>query len=106
MKRPTEIQILNLKFKIQWLTAKQSGDLKEYGACDREKAAIRISRVLTPEMTATVFLHEVIHAIQFCLDMNPSAVDEEEVAERVSVGLVSVCQQNPNVLKWWNRLLK
>ena len=101
-KKPTLIKVLGFQYSIKWVETYSAGDC--LGWCDSSDLTITIVSKQPDTALANVFLHEVIHAINY--SMNIEGVDEEKLTNRLANGLCSVWYDNPQVWNWWSKLLK
>ena len=103
MRFPTEINILGLSYKIKFVPLEDAGNDK-LGWCDCTSLQIYIAEDQPKSALANTFLHEVIHAINYSMDI--SSGDEEKLTTRLANGLCTVWKENKDVLKWWVSQLK
>jgi len=65
-KLPTQKQYpKSIHFSLQTYEIRFVKNLKHYGDTDPEKKLIRIKAGLSPRMTLTTFVHELLHVIEF-----------------------------------------
>ena len=105
--KPKKIQILNLVYKIRWVdNAIQIGS-EAQGWCDFENQLIVINSDNSPQIVAEVFLHEILHALLFALDLTDTAeIDHEQIVSRSATGICTIWKQNPAAFKWWMEQMK
>jgi hypothetical protein len=107
MNKPKKIQILNLVYKIRWVdNAIQIGS-EAQGWCDFENQLIVINGDNSAQIIAETWLHEVLHALLFALDLTDAAeIDHEQIVSRTATGLCTIWKQNPAAFKWWTEQIK
>ncbi len=101
-KKPTEIKILGFQYTIKWIDECSAGE--NLGWCDTTALTISIVANQPNTALANTFLHEVIHAVNY--SMNIDSGDEEKLTNRLANGLCSVWSENPRVWAWWSSLFK
>ena len=107
MTKPTKVQVLNLKYAIRWVdNAIQIGS-EAHGWCDFENQLIVINGDNSPQIVAETWLHEVLHALLFALDLaDTSNISHEQIVARTATGICTIWKQNPAAFKWWSDLMK
>ena len=100
---PKRIKIGNLWFGVD---IHDDGDAESHGTFGHMNPVnqrIRIRRGMAPQLLASVFIHEVIHAIYFnsYLFGPDGGPDEETVVRHTTAGLCQLWQDNPEALRWW-----
>lgn len=73
MKLPKSFQLAGIKWSVQFVEG-----IVELGRCDRDSAQIILRKGLSPEITASVFCHELVHAITFTMgvtDQDEKTID-------------------------------
>jgi hypothetical protein len=105
--KPTKVQVLNLEYAIRWVDDAIQIGSEAQGWCDFENQLIVINADNSAQIVAEVFLHEVLHALLFALDLaDASKVDHEQIVSRTATGLCTIWKQNPAAFKWWSDLMK
>lgn len=107
MTKPTKVQVLNLEYAIRWVdNAIQIGS-EAHGWCDFENQLIVINGDNSPQIVAETWLHEVLHALLFALDLvDTSNIDHEQIVSRTATGICTIWKQNPAAFRWWSDLMK
>ena len=107
MKRPDKILVLSNWFEIHWLDQAASDATKSFGTCNTNTQVITISCGMKPTLIADTFLHELIHALCWQMDIphNLDGITEENICRRISTGLTAVWVSNPEAFRWWASLL-
>jgi hypothetical protein len=107
MTKPTKVQVLNLEYAIRWVDNVIQIGSEAHGWCDFENQLIVINGDNSPQIVAEVFLHEVLHALLFALDLTDTAnIDHEQIVSRTATGICTIWKQNPTAFKWWTELMK
>jgi hypothetical protein len=110
MERPTRVKAGAVWYEVVWgdeafyRTADQSP-----GQCDFRLQRITVMDGLTPERTACVFAHEVVHAVMHSecwRDSQKDSYTEENVCDIAGYSMVRFWQDNPQVFDWWIGLVK
>lgn len=76
--------------------------------CDTTLLVIRIYADMPPTRLAACFLHELIHALHAAspLANRHTDIEEEQMADLCSLGLVAFWRDNPSIFSWWSGLIK
>jgi len=106
-KRPTSLQIFNLRYEVIWAEESPYGIGDDaYGICQPSIPALVFYMPQPTQMLVDTVLHEIIHAINrhYACGAGESMTDEE-IATRIASGILTVRQQNPKFWSWWLELL-
>jgi len=103
MPPPKEIKVLGFTYTVQFVSSDESGGDK-LGWCDFTNLQIYIINGQPKSGLANTFLHEVIHAVNYCMGITSGK--EEQLTNRLANGFCAVWKENPEALKWWSDLLK
>lgn len=103
--RPTSLKIINMIFEVQWVDSTIEEGAQKFGWCSCNKQIIGISDSLKPCKTADTFLHEVIHALNWVMDIKDGA-KEEDITNRLSSAICCFWQDNPEAFVWWSELIR
>ena len=87
----------------EFVSSDESGGDK-LGWCDFTNLQIYIINGQPKSGLANTFLHEVIHAINYCMGITSGK--EEQLTNRLANGLCAVWKDNPEAFKWWANLIK
>lgn len=106
VKKPNSIDIFNLTYEIRWENKEEHLPDDHYGRCSPAVPALVFWMPQSDQHLADSFLHELIHAINrhHGVDADESMTDEE-IATRISSGLLTIWKQNPRIFRWWLKLL-
>ena len=99
---PTEVDILNLTYKINWMNPPEESGAEQLGLCDFNSQTISVTKSLPRQSRAESLLHEIIHAINHGMGA-PSKIDEEKFTGKMSIGIATSVKQSPEVWKWLMR---
>ena len=107
MIKPTKVQVLNLEYSIRWVDNAIQVGSEAQGWCDFENQLIVINADNSAQIVAETWLHEVLHALLFSLDLTDTAqVSHEQIVSRTATGICTIWKQNPAAFKWWSDLMK
>jgi len=96
---PTEVDILNLTYKINWMNPPEESGAEQLGLCDFQSQIISVTKSLPRQSRAETLLHEIIHAINHGMGA-PNKIDEEKFTTKMSIGIATTIKQSPDVWKW------
>jgi hypothetical protein len=96
---PKEVDILNLTYKINWITTPEEGGAERLGWCDFQSQVIAVTKDLPRQSRAETLLHEIIHAVNHGMGA-PDKIPEEAFTGKMSIGIATAIRQNPNVWRW------
>lgn len=91
---PTSLHILGKT----WVVEKAPEDFTDAGSCSRDFQKITISTSQPEENIKDTFLHEVLHAVDYCM---ATKLTEDQVAS-LATGLLVVFLDNPAFLEFLN----
>lgn len=107
MNLPKKIRIMAYDYEIRNMTQQEQRDGKYLGTCLNSEAQITINGSWKPQVQATTFLHEIIHAIAHQMGkFNLSDEQEEKVVEGLSTGICVLMRDNPKLLPLIQKALK
>ncbi len=96
---PTEVNVLNLTYKINWITTPNEGGSDQLGWCDFQSQVIAVTKDLPRQSRAETLLHEIIHAVNHGMGA-PEKIQEEAFTGKMSVGIATAMRQSPEVFRW------
>ena len=96
---PKEVDILNLTYKINWITPPEEAAPEQLGLCDFQAQVISVTKSLPRQSRAETLLHEIIHAINHGMGA-PNKIDEEKFTSKMSIGIATSIKQSPEVWRW------
>lgn len=97
--RPTSLKILNIDWKVQWISAESDSGTNKFGWCVVAQQVIFIHEMKSAQKIADTFLHELLHAICWTFNLE-DGMKEEEACARISTGLATVWRDNPDAFRW------
>lgn len=103
--RPTLVKVMNHDFEIKWVDGDVESGAQKYGWCNCNDQVIAVSSRLRSTQIADTFLHEVIHALNWMMEIKDGA-KEEEICTRLSSALCCFWRDNPEALTWWSRMIQ
>jgi hypothetical protein len=96
IRRLDRIKILAFDYQVRWLPADLFGD---YGRIDSDRLTLALLIDQPEQVLRDTILHEIIHALNFHLQLRESPSDED-IASRLSTGLLTVFRDNPQLASW------
>lgn len=105
LKRPTHVRVMGRDFIISYEDVTLLGT-DALGRCDPGYCRIAIQNGQHPAEEADTVLHEILHAIWYCMSISEGGADEEAVVRRMASGLTGVFMDNPHLLKYFTDIQK
>lgn len=81
-------------------------EAKAHGILDDVRLTITLNPELDPRLLAETAYHESIHALYAAYSFGSEALDEEELASRISGPLLKLRVDNPDFFIWIDALMK
>ncbi len=106
LNRPERVKIGPLWFDVVWDTAAAADIGKRWGGLNAHHQTLFVQDDLTAERTASVFMHEVLHALFCSIQPQREQHGEEEAVYYGSYAVVQFWQDNPEAFEWWCGLVK
>ena len=100
-----KFRVLHLDYTVEFFGASVSSAANKLGWHHATEQKICLSSELLPQQMADTFIHELLHALCWVLDIR-DGVSEESLCTRLSTGMCSVQRDNPEWFDWWKGLLK
>jgi hypothetical protein len=75
-------------------------ELTNLGICNNQMMIIAIKDGQHPVEEADTLVHEIFHAVWYCMSIAMTGAGEEEIVRRLSSGFTSVLMDNPQLLKY------
>lgn len=97
--RPTEVRIMGRNYQVVFDHESPLG-LENLGTCNNQMCLIAIKENQHPVEEADTLVHEIFHAVWYCMHISGSGAGEEEVVRRMASGFTSVLMDNPSLLKY------
>lgn len=101
MIRPKSIKVLGQRYKVKYDLQEDDKEGKTLGITDQWTNTIRLQGSLQEDKMASVFMHEVTHAI-----LNETTLSDrlrfglEEVCDIVGFHVVPFLKDNPDIVSW------
>lgn len=105
LEKPTRVKVINLWFDVIWYEKSVENGAQKFGWCNCNDQVIGVSKEIQHCKIADTFLHEVIHALNWIIDIK-DGVKEEEIANRLSSALCCFWIDNPLAFEWWSSLIR
>lgn len=99
IRRLDKIKILAFDYSIRWVDTSVSLWADAVGGCDRQNLVILLSTNQAEQQLKDTVLHEVIHALNYHLQLM-EGVSDEDIARRLATGLLTVFRDNPELSAW------
>lgn len=100
MKLPKKLKIGSLTYRIEEVKElKTSRGISAYGRHIYDDKLIQIDKDLDYDVKILVVLHEVLHGIMCCQEIELEAKEEEHVVRNMTKGIASFLQDNPAFIK-------
>lgn len=94
LKLPATLKILGKT----WEVAEAPADFTDSGSCSRDHQKIIVATTQPEDNIKDTFLHEVLHAVDYCM---ATKLSEDQVAA-LATGLLAVFLDNPTFLEFLN----
>jgi hypothetical protein len=91
------IKVLNVTWTLQEVPRRMCAD-DSWGWIDPETETICYQQGAPAQRLREVILHEVIHAINGAMSLD--GAEDEQIASRMSVALMTVMRDNPEFRQW------
>lgn len=103
--RPDFMRVIGKTYSVDYCpTEDMEGAL---GICTFSEQKIEIDNTQLPSEELDTFIHETLHAVVRGMRIDfPSYEAEEAVVDRMGAGLAAVFLDNPDVVKYIQRLVK
>lgn len=102
---PDSIRIGPFDIDIIPLTVQQSDDSGRWGEFSSRHQNIKFCVECDPIVALDTFIHEVLHAVHWSMNIQEGA-NEEAIVSSTATGLTGVFRDNPELLPWMSRVLK
>lgn len=100
LKRPSAIRVMGRTYAVVWENDSHLGT-DNLGRTYNSQCAITVKNDQHPIEEADTLLHEILHAIWYCMSIAEGGADEEAVVRRMSSGLIQVFMDNPQLLNYF-----
>lgn len=100
LKRPESIRIMGRDYQVVWEEDTLLGT-SNLGITYTHECSIAVRAGQHPIEEADTLLHEVMHAVWYCMSISEGGADEESVIRRMASGLIQVLMDNGQLLKYF-----
>lgn len=97
--RPSVVRIMGRNYVVIYEEPSVLGT-ENLGLCNNQTCIIAIQDEQHPVEEADTLLHEIFHAIWYCMSISDGGAQEEQVVRRLASGTLSVLMDNPQLLKY------
>ncbi len=97
MNLPDKLKIISMDYRVKEMAQKEILATDNTGACDGNDIEIRVGLDFPDQVTAQVFLHEILHAISHEMCIQEDMKDEEKIVQKMSLALCAVMRDNPDL---------
>jgi hypothetical protein len=101
--RPSQIRIMGRNFVVLFEDDNLLGT-DALGMCNPQKCIIVVKDGQHPVEEADTLLHEIFHAVWYCMNISHGGTDEEGVVHRLASGMMQVMMDNPHLLKYFQSI--
>lgn len=101
--RPGQIRVMGRNYIVLFEDESLLGG-DALGLCNNHKCVIIIREGQHPVEEADTLLHEIFHAIWYCMNISHGGTDEEGVVHRMASGMLQVLMDNPSLLKYYQAI--
>jgi len=100
----TSVRIGPFDFEVRWGDNAEAESNGHQGYVNMEYQFLWLNGQAPRAYLASIFIHEVQHAILFASNL-PDQHTVEDCVTNIGRGLVSFWRDNPEVVKWWTGLI-
>lgn len=104
-KRPEHVRVMGRDYLISYEDMTLLGT-DCLGRCHHGMCRIAVQNGQHPVEEADTVLHEILHAIWYCMSIAEGGADEEAVVRRLASGMLSVFMDNPHLLTYFQEIRK
>lgn len=101
--RPDAVRVMGRNYLIIFEDDSLLGT-ENLGLCNNSQCIIIVKDGQHPIEEADTLLHEIFHAVWYCMSISMGAVDEEVVVRRMASGMMGVMMDNPKLLKYFQAI--
>ena len=102
-KRPERVRVMGKDYLITYEDVSLLGT-DSLGRCHQGMCRIAIQSGQHPVEEADTVLHEILHAIWYCMSIAEGGADEEAVVRRLASGMLAVFMDNPHLLQYFREI--
>ena len=101
--RPEVLRIMGRNYVVIYEDESLLGQAA-LGSCNNSQCVIIIQDGQHPIEEADTLLHEIFHALFYCMSIAMGQANEEEVVRRLASGMLAVMMDNPHLLKYFQSI--
>jgi len=101
--RPDAVRIMGRNYVVIYEDDSLLGT-ENLGLCNNSQCVIVVKDGQHPVEEADTLLHEIFHAVWYCMSISSGGAAEEEVVRRMASGMLSVIMDNPDLLKYFQAI--
>ena len=101
--RPDVVRVMGRNYVVLFEDDSLLGT-ENLGLCNNHQFIIVIKDGQHPIEEADTLLHEILHAIWYCMSVSMGGADEEQIVRRLASGMLSVMMDNPELLKYFQSI--
>lgn len=105
LKRPAYVRVMGKDYLISYEDVSLLGT-DSLGRCHHGMCRIAIQNGQHPVEEADTVLHEILHAVWYCMSVAEGGADEEAVVRRLASGMLAVFMDNPHLLQYFQDIRK
>ena len=103
--RPDVVRIMGRNYAVVFETDSVLGT-ENLGTCNTQRCLIAIREGQHPVEEADTLIHEIMHAVWYCMSISEGGAGEEAVVRRMASGFAAVLMDNPDLLKYLEAIQK
>lgn len=104
-KRPEHVRVMGRDYLITYEDVALLGT-DSLGRCHHALCRIVIQNGQHPVEEADTVLHEILHAVWYCMSVAEGGADEEAVVRRLASGMMAVFMDNKHILQYFSEMQK
>lgn len=101
--RPDAVRIMGRNYVVIYEDDSLLGT-ENLGLCNNSQCIIVVKDGQHPVEEADTLLHEIFHAVWYCMSISSGGAAEEEVVRRMASGMLGVIMDNPQLLKYFKAI--
>lgn len=101
--RPDVVRIMGRNYVILYEDKSILGN-GAVGMCSQVNCLITVMEDQHPVEEADTLLHEILHAIWYCMALPEEGLQEEQIVRSMATGLMAVMMDNPKLLKYFQSI--
>lgn len=100
IKRPDAVRIMGRNYAVLWEDDSLLGT-DNLGRTYSQQCLIVVRTGQHPVEEADTLLHEIMHAVWFCMSVSEGGADEEAVVRRMASGMLQVFMDNAHLINYF-----